>query len=238
MMHIHLDTDPEGVATAATAWLQNELAATSGPFHMALSGGSTPKRMFAHWAQAKLPWERLHLWWGDERCVAPDDAESNYAMTRAALLDWVPIPPPHIHRVRGEADPQAEAHRYGEALRQHLPLTDGLPRLDLIWLGMGDDGHTASIFPHEMHLMKATGPCAVATHPESGQQRITLTGPVINAAHRVVFLVTGAAKQPRTTDIFTQAPGYMAYPAAHIAPAQGALHWFWDKAARPLKAPL
>ncbi|RMG58905.1 MAG: 6-phosphogluconolactonase [Bacteroidetes bacterium] len=233
MSQIHLSEKAAQVAEAATIWLQEVLAETRGPFHMALSGGSTPKRMFALWAQADLPWERLHLWWGDERCVPPDDADSNYRMTREALLEQVPLPPENLHRVRGEADPAGEAVRYGQEILAVLPQTDGQPVFDLIWLGMGEDGHTASIFPHEMELMTAPGPCAVATHPVSGQIRISLTGPVINAAQRVAFLITGAGKRPKLQEIFGQKPGYQAYPAAHIQPQNGELHWFWDVAAQP-----
>lgn len=233
MAHIHLSPDPQAVAAAATEWLDSLLSASTGPFHMALSGGSTPKLMFAHWAQQAWPWERLHLWWVDERCVPPDHADSNYGMTREQLLDQVPLPAAQVHRMRGEDAPATEARRYGDLIYQHLPQEDGLPVFDLIWLGMGDDGHTASIFPHQLALIGVAEPCAVATHPTSGQQRITLTGPVLNAARQVAFLVTGRGKRPRLTEIFHQTPGYSQYPAAHIQPITGELHWFWDEAAQP-----
>jgi 6-phosphogluconolactonase len=231
---VHVAPDPAAVAADFARFFAEAMAGKEA-FHVALSGGSTPKLLFRHWAEeyaGQLDWSCLHFYWGDERCVPPGDEESNYGMTRSLLFDKVPVPKGQIHRIRGEAVPEAEAVRYGELLREQLPLRDGVPVFDLIILGMGDDGHTASIFPHELSLLTAPGPCAVATHPETGQQRITLTGPVLNAAATVAFLVTGANKQTKVAQVLDHPMDHPDLPAAGIRPASGDLHWFLDEAAR------
>ena len=197
-------------------------------FHVALSGGSTPKILFdylsANYAESKL-WEVIHFYWGDERCVAPTDDQSNYKMTKERLFDKVPVPADNIHRIQGENDPEAEADRYSKEIKANL--TGDTPKFDMIILGMGEDGHTASIFPHQIELLENSNVCAVAEHPESGQKRVTLTGPVINAAEEVVFLVTGAGKQPKVNEIFQQQGEWKSYPAAHVKPV-GRLFWYVD----------
>jgi 6-phosphogluconolactonase len=201
---------------------------------IALSGGSTPKIWFdllaKEYAQA-LPWNKLLFFWGDERCVPPTHPESNYGMTRRHLLDNVGVPENHIFRIRGEAEPQEEAVRYGDLLRERLPVQEEIPCLDLVLLGMGDDGHTASIFPHEMPLWTAGDPCVVATHPDTGQKRISMTGGVINNARQVVFLVTGANKASRIRQIQQRLPGHETLPASRVAPVSGRLLWMLDKEA-------
>ncbi|MEM7659084.1 MAG: 6-phosphogluconolactonase [Bacteroidota bacterium] len=233
-MKAHRQIYPDNPAVArAIAQQLPEWLPKSGPMRLAISGGSTPKLLFELLAtefKEALDWSRLHLFWVDERCVPPDHAQSNYRMTREALLDQVPIPAEQIHRMQGESAPEAEADRYGKGLAEQLPQANGLPVFDLILLGMGSDGHTASIFPPQMELLTDARNCAVGTHPESGQQRITLTGPVIQAAKRVAFLVTGASKTEVVAEIFEQTGNWQSYPAAHIAPA-GELHWFLDEAA-------
>lgn len=202
--------------------------------HIALSGGSTPKllfRLLAEQYKDLVPWEKLHLWWGDERCVPPDHDESNYKMTKELLISQVPILEQNVHRILGESLPEDEAKRYGAEIMKHVPIVDGLPRFDLIILGMGTDGHTASIFPHEMELMMAPEICAVAIHPDSGQNRVSLTGPVINHAKEIAFLVTGENKAQKIKEIFEKTHSSQAYPAAHIHPVNGQLFWYLDEAA-------
>lgn len=202
-------------------------------YHCALSGGSTPKLLFDYLAVAYKDsplWGRIHLYWGDERCVPPTDEESNYKMTKDRLLDHVDIPAANVHRVLGEDPPAGEAVRYGQELADHMTVEDGKPLFDMIILGMGEDGHTASIFPHQMELLTSPEVCTVATHPDSGQQRVTLTGPVINAAHEVAFLVTGQGKQEKIAEIIGHSGQWELYPASHIFP-QGKLLWFMDQAA-------
>ena len=225
--------DPTQTATAFGQYLMSKLDGSS-DFHCALSGGSTPKLLFEYLAddyQAKKVWSKLHVYWGDERCVPPEDDDSNYKMTNDLLLSKVNVPAQNVHRVRGEEDPNVEADRYSKELEDNIPTVNGLPLFDLIILGMGDDGHTASIFPHEIELLKSERLCAVANHPVSGQQRITLTGQVINTAKEVVFLVTGEGKKERIVEIFNKEGKWKEYPAFYIEPISGNLLWFVDKAA-------
>ena len=202
--------------------------------HVALSGGSTPKIVFDELALRNLSkedWQKVHLYWGDERCVPPEDSESNYKMTVEHLISKIEIPKGNVHRVKGENDPQKEAKRYAAVLKDKLPAVEDLPRFDLVILGMGDDGHTASIFPHEIDLWNADQICEVAEHPETGQKRITITGKVINHAATVAFLVTGESKAEKVGEILDQRGGYMTYPAHLVRPASGHLLWFLDEPA-------
>lgn len=235
-IHIHIYDSDQRVAEAFAEWLKTwfELQAADRPLHLALSGGSTPKRLFQllakDYAEA-FPWDRLHLWWGDERCVAPDDAESNYRMTQQYLISQVEIPKENIHRIRGEDPPEEEAKRYAGEIREQVPQVNEIPRFDLVMLGMGDDGHTASIFPHQIYLLEDEALTAVATHPESMQQRITFTGKLLSHAATVAFLVTGPKKSGRTAQILGGRPGARQLPAYHIQPEEGILHWFLDRPA-------
>jgi 6-phosphogluconolactonase len=207
--------------------------------HIALSGGSTPKIVFEELAKPgkySIDWRKVHLYWGDERCVSPSDAESNYKMTRDHLLSHIRIPDENVHRIRGEEDPETEARRYGALLKEKLPGNDGVPTFDLVILGMGEDGHTASIFPHEIHLWDSDRNCEVATHPDSGQKRITITGKLINRGKTVAFLVTGAGKRDKVAAILEGKTGIEPYPAALVHPSDGQLYWFLDaEAASGLK---
>lgn len=206
-------------------------------FHIALSGGSTPKIVFDVLADEfanDVEWSKIHLYWGDERCVEPDDAESNYNMTVKHLISKVAIPEGNIHRIKGEDDPKAEAKRYGDLLDKELPKELGLPQFDLVILGMGDDGHTASIFPHEINLWVSPDNCEVAIHPESGQRRVSLTGRIINNAKTVAFLVTGESKAEKVKIIIDREEGYLEYPASHVSPKTKDLVWFLDAAAAKL----
>ncbi|MCO5726006.1 6-phosphogluconolactonase [Robiginitalea marina] len=204
---------------------------------LALSGGSTPKIWFDVLSESyrdTLPWEELSFYWGDERCVPPGHPDSNYGMTHKHLLRKVGVPEGQIYRIRGEAPPGQEAGRYGQVLRKTLPASGGWPVLDLVVLGLGEDGHTASIFPHEAHLWDAPDCCVVATHPGSGQHRISLTGGVINQATRVVFLVTGRNKAERVLEISRGLEGSEKYPASRVAPKSGKLLWLLDADAAAL----
>lgn len=201
---------------------------------IALSGGSTPKLLFDILAKdygEKIDWNKIHLFWGDERCVAPTHDQSNYKMTFEHLISKVGIPESNVHRVLGENDPETEAKRYSNLLQTELEQSHGLPQFDIIMLGLGEDGHTASIFPHQMELLTSNARCAVATHPDSGQQRVTLTGKVINNAKEVCYLVTGASKAEKVEEIMHQVGGYKTYPAYYIQPTSDHLYWFMDEAA-------
>ncbi|MFY0592075.1 6-phosphogluconolactonase [Roseivirga sp.] len=199
---------------------------------IALSGGSTPKILFNLLADkylSEIDWSKIQLYWGDERCVPPTDNESNYKMTVDHLISKINIPETNIHRVLGENSPTEEAVRYGQLLAEHLPIVDGLPEFDIIILGIGTDGHTASIFPHEIELMTSASICAIGINPDSGQKRITLTGPVINNAKSVCFLATGASKAEKLSEIFSASGNFESYPAAHVSPTHGELIWFLDE---------
>lgn len=229
-MEIEVFETKTEVARALAQRLKNWWA-EAGFRNLALSGGSTPKVWFDLLAaefRQDLPWGELRFFWGDERCVPPDHPESNYGMTRRHLLDKVPVTEKNIFRIRGEALPEEEAQRYGQLLGKELPSRHGKPCFDLVVLGMGDDGHTASIFPHEISLWDAPEPCVVATHPETGQQRISLTGGMINNARQVVFLVTGANKAERIRQIRQRLPGYEKLPASRVSPVHGKLLWMLD----------
>lgn len=202
-------------------------------FHVALSGGSTPKLLFRHLAenyQNNIDWKKVHFWWGDERMVPADDDESNYKMTNELLLSKIDIPAVNIHRIHGESDPLTESGRYSDEIESNVPEKETWPVFDLIILGMGNDGHTASIFPNQMELLHSLDVCEVATHPVSGQKRISLTGKVLNNAERTVFLVTGENKADRLQEIFSVSDKGRLLPAFHIHP-KGELYWFVDRAA-------
>lgn len=203
--------------------------------NVALSGGSTPKLFFQVLSQQyreRVDWSKIQFFWGDERCVPPDHEESNYHMARKYLLDHVAVPAQNIHRVHGESAPGPEAGRYGQLIADILPQTDTLPVFDLVILGLGADGHTASIFPDQINLIGSDDLCQVATHPESGQQRITLTGRVINRAVNTCFLVAGGGKSGVIAEILNKTGDWERYPASYIQPgAGGTLHWFLDREA-------
>ena len=200
--------------------------------HIALSGGSTPKIVFDELAanfQKDIDWSAVHLYWGDERCVAPTDDQSNYKMTLEHLISKISIPEENIHRIQGENTPKDEAKRYATLLDTNLPKEKGIPQFDLVILGMGDDGHTASIFPHEIDLWHSDKYCEVATHPESGQKRISITGAIINAADTVAFLVTGSNKAEKVKEIIHKEGDFKNYPATLVEPLSERLLWFMDE---------
>lgn len=179
----------------------------------------------------RIPWAKVHLYWGDERCVPPVHEESNYGMCAEHLLSHIAIPPENIHRIKGEDPPAGEAERYAALLGEGLPKKYRLPRFDLVMLGLGEDGHTASVFPHEMKLWDSRNYCEVATHPDTGQKRITLSGKLINNAARVAFLVTGGGKAEKVKEILQQQGNYKNFPASRVSPRSGELYWFLDREA-------
>lgn len=206
-------------------------------FTVALSGGSTPELIFSllgeQYAKA-VSWEKVHLFWGDERCVPPDNVESNFGMTKRKLIDKIEIPPANIHRIRGEEDPKTEALRYSDEILNSTQEREGLPLFDLFILGLGDDGHTASIFPGNMDLLNSVKICEVAIHPLTYQKRITITGRVINNSSRVVFLVTGKKKAGIVENILNNRAEAIKFPASSIVPVNGELTWYVDKEAASL----
>ena len=229
------------LAAAAAEFFATAVSAAAkarGVARVAISGGSTPKGMFALLVNrsrpyfAQMPWDRLQLFWVDERCVPPTDAESNYRMTKEALLQHVPLPAAQIHRIEGELDPEVSAARY-EAMIRAAFLLEGAqtPAFDLVLLGLGEDGHTASLFPHTAALFEL-GRIAVANHvPQKKTWRITLTWPVINRGREVAFLIEGAAKAQAVRNVFCGAYDPEAKPAQLVRPASGRLNLLLDAAA-------
>ena len=209
----------------------------SSPFTIALSGGSTPELLYSvigdHFSKS-VNWKKVHFFWGDERCVPSDDPESNFGMAKRSLFSKIDLPSDNIHRIHGEADPPEEAARYSGEISEYTRKRDGLPVFDLVILGLGEDGHTASIFPSGIILMESERICEVATHPVSGQKRITLTGRTINNADRVTFLVTGLKKSGIVEKILNNVSSSRNLPASLIVPAYGAKIWFLDKEAASL----
>ena len=182
-----------------TGLLADLMSARPGPFHLAISGGDTPKNLFRLWVEAykdKIDWKQLRFYWVDERCVPPADSESNYGQAKLLLFDPLQIPDEHIFRMKGEVDPVAEAARYATLLDKQLPKVNGLPRFDCIMLGVGGDMHTASIFPGNLALLTAKETVTTAVHPVSGQTRVTLTGPVLLNDTPLLIPVIGASKAP------------------------------------------
>ena len=182
-----------------TGLLADLMSARPGPFHLAISGGDTPKNLFRLWVEAykdKIDWKQLRFYWVDERCVPPADSESNYGQAKLLLFDPLQIPDEHIFRMKGEVDPVAEAARYATLLDKQLPKVNGLPRFDCIMLGVGGDMHTASIFPGNLALLTAKETVTTAAHPVSGQTRVTLTGPVLLNDTPLLIPVIGASKAP------------------------------------------
>lgn len=203
----------------------------SGRFTVALSGGSTPKALHKVLAakplRDQIDWTKVEVFFGDERCVPPDHADSNYRMARETLLSLVPIPGDNVYRMRGEIDPNDAAKEYGQMLKEKF----GGGGLDLIYLGMGPDGHTASLFPHTEALKETKHRC-VANHVEKlNAWRITMSAPFINRAAAVIILVAGADKAQRLESVLQQEPNPQEQPVQMIAPELGKLSWLLDAAA-------
>ena len=197
--------------------------AERGIFRIALSGGRTPAAVYRQWAATGSDWDRVQITFGDERCVPPDDDQSNYLMARQSLLDAVPIPAGNVFRIRGELPPTEAAAEYEARLAQlasrfHEPRY----RHDLLLLGMGPDGHTASLFPGTEALLEQTRNVVANFVPKFDTYRVTFTYPLINAARHVCFMVEGDEKKPIVEQILAGQPDY---PAARVSPADGRLTW-------------
>jgi 6-phosphogluconolactonase len=221
-------------AAVFIAGLVAESIVERGRFTIALSGGSTPRPIYARLAAADhvdhIDWRKVHVFFSDERCVPPDDAASNYRMAREALLDHVPLPPENIQRIRGEEDPALAALAYEQDL-QRLFRTSTAPAFDLICLGMGDDGHTASLFPGTAALSEQER-WVVAQYVAAGPAwRVTFTAPLINAARHVAFLVEGAGKSETLKRVLEGPYLPDVLPAQLIQPLCGRAHWLVDAAA-------
>jgi 6-phosphogluconolactonase len=206
-----------------------------GKFSLALSGGSTPKALYSLLSgddyRGKVDWANVHLYFGDERCVPPDSVDSNYRMAKETLLDRAPIPPANIHRIRGEIDPQAAAKEYGDLLKQDF----GDGGLDLTLLGMGDDGHTASLFPYSEALKETKHRCVANWVEKLKTWRVTMSFPLLNRSAAVMILVAGASKAPRVHEILEGPRDPDRLPIQRIAPESGKLTWILDAGAASME---
>ena len=235
---LHIFKSSEELANQFADHLMNWVEQNSAnSFNLAISGGKTPDLLFSilagKYADSSL-WQKVHFWWVDERMVPPSDPESNFGVVRRLLFSQISIPEENIHRIKGENTPEAEALSYAAQIQENIPEQNGWPVFDLILLGMGDDGHTASIFPNQTYLLNSEHICEVATQPQSGQKRVTLTGKVINSASRVCFLVTGSNKAERLSEIWNSPEKAKLLPAAQIKPGNGLLEWYIDELAAQL----
>lgn len=227
--------DPVALANAAAdefAVLAALAIRQTGRFTVALSGGSTPKALHTALVEryaAQVDWSRVHLFWGDERSVPPEDPQSNFGMARDTLLNFLTIPEANIHRMRGEGDPSRAAEEYEEML---LAFFDGPPHFDLVLLGMGDDGHTASLFPSTTAIWEPSDRYVVANFVDKlDTWRITLTAGAINAAECVMFLVAGETKASRLKEVLYGEHRPNDLPSQLIRPTRGRLRWLVDRAA-------
>ncbi len=202
---------------------------------VALSGGSTPRAVYRLLAapafSARVRWSDIHFFWGDERHVSSDHPDSNYRMAVEAMLSKVPVPPANVHRIRGELPDAARAGREYEAKIRECVEGEPVPRFDLIHLGIGTDGHTASLFPGSAALQEQERLCVADWVPTLQAYRLTVTLPVLTAAHAVVFIASGAGKAPIVQRVLSHSVGSDPLPAQLVRPVDGELWWMLDRAA-------
>ncbi len=203
-------------------------------FSIALSGGSTPRAIYSYLASLKenpLDWQKIRLFWGDERCVDPESPESNYGMVKNSLLNHIDISESNVFRIKGEKEPSLEATRYADTVSDLLPHENNIPRFDLVMLGLGEDGHTASIFPGNTGLFHTDKLFEATENPYTGQKRITATAKLINQAAMVIFIVSGSSKAKITSGIIEKRGDWEKYPASLVQPGTGELIWLLDEGA-------
>ncbi|WP_116964034.1 6-phosphogluconolactonase [Fastidiosibacter lacustris] len=202
--------------------------------HIALSGGSTPKAIFELIAKSdkmiEIKWEKLHFWWCDERCVAFEDKESNFGEADRMLFQQVKIPRENLHPMQGDISPEQATLNYVQSIKKYVPKYNDIPQFDWIWLGMGEDGHTASLFVNGVSLSSDKW-VEIAMHPTTKQYRVTLTLKIINYAKVIDFLVTGESKANMLKKVFDQENVSIAYPAKVVKPIEGKLVWHLDQPA-------
>ncbi len=235
-MNYQLFETPQQVVTSLSDNML-QLSLEARPVHISLSGGSTPKQLFKTLASPdyanKIRWENLHFWWGDERCVAATDPESNYGEANELLFKHIEIPPSNIHRILGENDPHKEAIRFAKEMTEVIPHHNGLPQFDWILLGMGTDGHTASLFPGQTDYTEQAI-AIVAAHPQSGQLRVSKSARLIANAKHITYLVLGESKAEVLKEIQQTPAEQLPYPAAKVKSADGQTQWFLDLQAAKL----
>ena len=220
--------------------LANEAVVSHGRFTIALSGGTTPRKLYGMLGdepyRSQIDWALVDIFWSDERCVPPDSEDSNYLLAQQVLLNKIPIPAAHIHRMPADApDRDAASQAYTDEMRRVFA-TNGIPSFDLIQLGMGPEGHTASLFPHQASLHEQQRLVMPVSVPKPPPPRLTFTPPILNAAHNVLFLVTGSDKADAVQAVLEGAYNPDEYPAQIVRPTHGEVVWMLDtKAASALK---
>ncbi|HSM56779.1 MAG TPA: 6-phosphogluconolactonase [Candidatus Sulfomarinibacteraceae bacterium] len=223
---------------AAAAYVQQraeQAIAQRNRFYFVLSGGGTPRPLYRLLASPtyrhSFPWAQTHLFWSDERTVSPTDPESNYGMVRDLLLNHVDVPHERIHRVRGELEPALAAEAYEQELLSLAENGNAWPHFDLVLLGLGSDGHTASLFPGSTHPVREAQPVLAVTASYGGRPagRVTLTPPALNDARNILFLVSGSEKAGAVAATLQGPRNPSKYPAQRIHPADGAVTWFVDR---------
>jgi 6-phosphogluconolactonase len=230
-MKVNIQNDQPELAEAFCQWLAIQVNEKKGVFHMALSGGSTPAliyRLLGSKFKDKIDWQKVCFYWSDERCVPPEHSDSNYKMAFELFLSFTSKA--NIFRIQGENEPEKEAVRYSRLLESTLAGAD----FDLIMLGLGEDGHTASIFPGQKYLWDNPNACVAVQNPYSGQFRISFTGKTINAAHNVAVICSGVNKAEKIKAIFEGKEKAYSLPGAWINPVKGKLFWYLDKGAAHL----
>ena len=212
-----------------------ELSETKMKINIALSGGTSPSAFYRRLGSynsidsRKIDWDLVHFYWGDERCVPPNHPDSNYGMAKRYFLRALDVHEENIHRIKGEAEPAEEALLYSGLLKANVPLRNDFPAFDWIFLGMGEDGHVASIFPDQLSLLFSDKLCEIAIHPQTKQKRITLTGKVLINARRITFIITGESKKKVVKEILDQEPAAKIYPSNFIKPVGGSMDWYLDR---------
>lgn len=234
---IHIFKDLEELSRAAAELFVEHSAhsiAERNRFLVALNGGSTPDRLFQLLATdyvENVDWTGVHVFWGDERCVPPDDPGSSYGQAWDILLSQVPIPEANIHRIKGELDPAKASEDYARILKGFADPPFDWPRFDLVFLGMGEDGHTASLFPGSpVDVYEPTIP-VTAQYQDRPANRVTLTPVVLNGAHTLVFMATGEKKAQTLAEVLSDRYNPELYPAQRIKPEDGRLIWLVDESA-------
>lgn len=237
---LHLFDDTEALfEAAAERWVQlaEGAVARQGAFHVALSGGSTPRGLYRRLASPpyhdRIAWDKVHIYFGDERCVAPDHPDSNYRMVKESLLQQAPIPATQIHRMAGEGeDLKGIAAGYAQLLATQLPLDADIRRFDLVMLGLGPDGHVASLFPHTPALTERDKWVVPVYVPKLETWRLTVTVPVVERARDIMLLVAGANKSSIMGELMKDYHGHPRYPVEMIKP-KGRMEWYVDRDAAP-----
>jgi 6-phosphogluconolactonase len=235
-MELHLFKNADDLSAGAAKWIADYISATlkkQDRFIIVLSGGSTPKKLHTLLAASpykeQVDWSKLHIFWGDERAVPFDDVRNNARMAFETLLNHVPVPKTQVHIMRTDLDPVAAASEYEKILHRYFDTTG--PTFDLVLLGMGDDGHTLSLFPGTQVIHEENKWATAYFLKAQGMFRITLTAPIVNRAQKVAFLVAGEDKAIALREVIEGDYRPDIYPSQVIQPEDGETHWFLDKAA-------